>query len=94
MERPGLLYAPHDVHCIGQRLFITAISGGPGKTGLVYSTYAMSDHRSDHGDFAVFGGMTGGNLPTFLDVVCDLIARADVVITEREVERARNAMLV
>ena len=64
------------------------------KRALVYSTYAMSDHQADHGDFAVFGGMTVGNLTTFLDVVCDLIARADVVLTEREVERARNAMLV
>lgn len=64
------------------------------KRALAYSTYALSDHHPDHGDVAVFGGMTPENIDTFLDVVCDLLCRADEVITEREVTRARNAMLV
>jgi predicted Zn-dependent peptidase len=64
------------------------------KRGLVYSTSAFSDHQGDHGDIAIFGGMTTENLPTFLDVVCDLLARADTVITEVDLERARSAMLV
>ncbi len=64
------------------------------KRGLVYSTFAVSDHEPDHGDIAIYGGMTPDNLPTFLDVVCGLLVHADTHITAADLERARNALLV
>lgn len=64
------------------------------KRGLVYTTAAFSDHEPDHGDFAVYGGMTPDNLASFIQVVCELILRADHYITEDDLERARNTLLV
>ena len=64
------------------------------KRGLVYSTFAVSDHEPDHGDVAIYGGMTPDNLGTFLDVVCELLLRADHFVTPGDLERARNTLLV
>jgi predicted Zn-dependent peptidase len=64
------------------------------KRGLVYTTVAFSDHEPDHGDFGIYGGMTPDNLPTFIDVVCELMLQADRYITADDLERARNTLLV
>ncbi len=63
------------------------------KRGLVYATAAFSDHQPDHGDFAIYGGMTPEHVEEFLRVACDLLVRPEEVIGEQDVMRARNALL-
>ncbi len=64
------------------------------KRGLVYSVHGYSDHQADHGDFVVFAGTTAKHVGELLDVACGEVAKATHAVSERDVTRAKNSLLV
>jgi predicted Zn-dependent peptidase len=63
------------------------------KRGLVYATFASSEHGHDHGKFSIYAGMTPAHVEPVLETVCGLLANPEVAIGERDVLRAKNALL-
>jgi predicted Zn-dependent peptidase len=64
------------------------------KRGLVYTVGGYANPGVDHGEAVISGGMTPENVKEYVTVLRDLLANASSVITERDVQRAKNAMLV
>jgi predicted Zn-dependent peptidase len=64
------------------------------KRGLVYSVHAYSDHGADHGDFVIFAGTTAKHVEELFTVACGELTKATTQISEQDIVRAKNAMLV
>lgn len=64
------------------------------KRGLVYHTSAFSSFESDHGDVGFYGLLTPENLNEFIKVGCAEFAKLTETISERDLLRAKNTMLV
>lgn len=64
------------------------------KRGLVYHTSCHSDFEIDHGNIAIFGGMTPENLEEFIKVACSELAKFRDTIKPSDLTRAKNSLLV
>ncbi len=64
------------------------------KRGLVYAIGAGAHSGADHGELIVSAGTTAEHVEEVLTISCKEILRATETITEHDLTRARNGMLV
>ncbi len=64
------------------------------KRGLVYSVHAFADNGADYGDLIVYAGTTAKHVGELLKVACDQIAEATRRVSEADMTRAKNSLLV
>jgi len=64
------------------------------KRGLVYSVHAYSDHGVDHGELVMAAGTSAQHVDELLDVACGEITKMTSHVTEGEMSRAKNSVLV
>ena len=64
------------------------------KRGLVYSVSAYSDHGADHGELVMFAGTTAKHVDELLTVACGEITKATAHVSETDMTRAKNSLLV
>ena len=64
------------------------------KRGLVYSVSAYSDHGADHGEMVMFAGTTAKHVDELLTVACGEITKVTAHVSETDMTRAKNSLLV
>ncbi len=64
------------------------------KRGLVYSVGAFSDHGVDHGELVMQAGTTAKHVDELLDVACGELVKMTQSVTEADMTRAKNGLLV
>lgn len=64
------------------------------KRGLVYSVNAYSDHGIDHGELVMAAGTSAKHVDELLDVACGEITKMTTHVSEGDMTRAKNSVLV
>ncbi len=64
------------------------------KRGLVYSVGAFSDHGVDHGELVLTAGTTAKHVDELLTVACGELTKVTQTVTEADMTRAKNGLLV
>jgi predicted Zn-dependent peptidase len=64
------------------------------KRGLVYSVGAFSDHGVDHGELVITAGTTAKHVDELLTVACGELTKVTQSVTEADMTRAKNGLLV
>lgn len=82
------------VHAFGTGMSSPLFQEVREKRGLVYHTSCHSDFEIDHGNIAIFGGMTPENLDEFIKVSCSELAKFRDTIKSIDLTRAKNSLLV
>ena len=100
----GLQSVPEtDAQVYAHKVLARALGGGMSsplfqevreKRGLVYSVGAFSDHGVDHGELVMQAGTTAKHVDELLDVACGELVKMTHAVTEADMTRAKNGLLV